>query len=157
MVKSPIKKRLLDPKVRLLLWIHLHGIKDKTNWRSKTSKIIDYSTGSTDKELLELLDKGLIESLNRDKVSPPYRVTDDGEVFLHPIMLTQKIGVFIGLWVALWTIIYFVFFYDIPILMVTFWLPLLVATFIMLVIVLIFYPHILVYQGKRRYPAKSSS
>ena len=156
MVRAPTKKRLLEPKVRLLLWIHLRGIKSENNWRSKISKIIDYSTGSTDKELLDLLDKGLIESLNRDKVSPPYRVTDDGASFLRPILFTQKVGMFTGLWVALWTAIYFVFFYETPILMVIFWLPLLVATFIMLVIVLIFYPYILVYQGKRRYPAKSS-
>jgi hypothetical protein len=38
MPKSPIRKRLIEPKVRLLLWIYLEGIKDENKWRSKMSK-----------------------------------------------------------------------------------------------------------------------
>lgn len=156
MVKSSTKKRLIEPKVRLLLWIYLLGIKNENNWRAKLSRKIDYSTGSTDTELMDLLEKGMIESLNGDKISPPYKVTDVGISFLHPILLTQKIGIFTGVWVALWTVIYFIFFRDALILMVIYWLPLLVATFIMLVIVLIFYPYLLAYQGKKRYPVNAS-
>jgi hypothetical protein len=156
MVKAPTRKRLIEPKVRLLLWIYLQGIKNENNWRARVSKIIDYSTGSTAKELLELLDKGLIESFNQDKVSPPYHVTEEGQSFLRPILLTQKIGIFTGLWVSIWAVIFFALFYNNPTLMVVFWLPLLIASFIMLVIVLIFYPHILVHQGKRSYWSKSS-
>ena len=156
MVRVPTRKRLIEPKVRLLLWIYLQGIKDEANWRSKISKIIDYSKGSTDSELSDMLDKGLIESLNRDGVSPPYRLTDEGQSFLRPILFTQKVGMFAGLWVSIWAVIYYAIFYNIPALMVAFWLPLLIATFIMLVIILIFYPHLLVYTGKRSYRSKSS-
>ena len=156
MVRAPIKKRLIEPKVRLLLWIYLQGIKDENNWRARISKIIDYSTGSTDKDLIDLVDKGLIESLNQNKVNPPYRVTEEGQNFLRPILLTQKIGIFTGLWVSIWAVIFFALFYNNLTLMVVFWLPLLIASFIMLVIVLIFYPQILVYRGKRSYPSKAS-
>lgn len=156
MVRAPIKKRLIEPKVRLLLWIHLQGIKDENNWRARISKLLDYSTGSTDTDLNDLVHKGLIASLNQDKVSPPYRVTEEGQNFLRPIMFTQKIGMFTGLWVTMWAVVYFLIFYNNPVMMVIYWLPLLIVSFIMLVIVLIFYPYILVHQGKKSYNGKPS-
>jgi DNA-binding transcriptional ArsR family regulator len=156
MVKSPIRKRLIEPKVRLLLWIHLHGIKDESKWRSKTAKIMDYSAGSVDNELSDLLDKGLIESLNRDGTSPPYRLTDEGKRFLSPILYTQKMGMFTGIWVAIWAVIFYILFHGQPVLMVVFWLPLLITSFVIMALILIFYPYLLVYGGKKSYRPKSS-
>jgi DNA-binding transcriptional ArsR family regulator len=156
MVKSPIRKRLIDPKIRLLLWIHLHGIKDENTWRAKTSKILDYSKGSVDSELNDLLDKGLVESLNQDGISPPYRLTNAGKSFLGPILYTQRIGMFTGIWVSLWAAVFYALFYNQPLLMVVFWLPLLITSFIIMAVILIFYPYLLVYGGRRSYRPKSS-
>jgi hypothetical protein len=36
-----IKKRLIEPKIRLLLWIYLHSIKDESNWRARIAKEIE--------------------------------------------------------------------------------------------------------------------
>ena len=38
MPKKKIKKRLIEPKVRLLLWISLYGIKDESNWLANIAK-----------------------------------------------------------------------------------------------------------------------
>jgi len=46
MSKKKIKKRLIEPKIRLLLWTYLYDIKDESNWLAKLAKEIDYSEGS---------------------------------------------------------------------------------------------------------------
>jgi len=151
MRKRKIKKRLIEPKVRLLLWTYLHGIKDESNWLAKLAKEIDYSEGSTDTQLIDLLDKNLIESLNPNTGGPPYKITDEGKKFLQPILFVTKIGIVTSIWVGLWAIIYYLYFFNQPILMITSWLPLLVVGFVILALVLLFYPYLLLRLGKISY------
>lgn len=78
LLKHGKKKTLIEPKVRVLLWIYLYGVKNENNWLAKLAKVIDYSsTGSLDALLTDLLDKNLIESYASDSKGPPYRVTEE--------------------------------------------------------------------------------
>jgi hypothetical protein len=151
MQKAKIKKRLIEPKVRLLLWIYLHGIKDESNWRGKIAKVIDYSETSLDTLLTDLVHKDLIESLNLSGQGPPYKVTDEGRRFLQPILFTNKIGMGISIWVALWAVIYYLEFLNQPIRMIVYWLPLILVSYAILALVLIFYPLLLLKLGKISY------
>jgi len=151
MSKKKVKKRLIEPKVRLLLWIHLYGIKDESNWLAKLAKEIDYSEGSLQTQLIDLQNKNMIESLNPKGEGPPYRITDEGENFLKPITFTRKIGMAITFWVILWGIVYYLIFLNQPILMIFFWLPLLFVSFVILALILTFYPHLLLRLGKKSY------
>jgi hypothetical protein len=151
MVKKRIKKRLIEPKIRLLLWIHLRGIKDESNWRPRMSKIIDYSEGSLDTQLTSLLNSNLIKSLSLNVKDPPYEITDEGKKFLQPILFTSKIGMAVSLWVAAWGIIYFLAFLNNPVLMIVYWLPLLIVSFAVFAVILIFYPYLLLKLGKISY------
>jgi hypothetical protein len=151
MSEKRIRKRLIEPKVRLLLWTHIHGIKNESNWLAKLAKEIDYSEGSVDTQLTDLLDKNLIESLNSNAVGPPYRVTNEGKKFLQPILFTTRIGAATTIWVGLWAVIYYSLFYSQPILMIAYWLPLLIVSFAILAVVLLFYPYLLLKLGKIGY------
>ncbi len=145
------RKRLIEPKVRLLLWIYLHGIKDETNWLAKLSRAIDYGTGNIESQLEDLWHKNMIEGPTSITKGPPYRISEEGKKFLQPILFTMRIGMATSIWVALWAIIYFLVFLNQPILMIVFWLPLLIVSFIILALVLIFYPYILLRLGKISY------
>lgn len=151
MPKKQIKKRLIAPKVRLLLWIYLYGVKDESNWRSKLAKKMDYSEGSLDSQITDLLDKKFIESQNPNKKDPPYKITDEGKSFLNPLMFTTKIGTFISIWVAGWMVVYFLIFVSNPMLVMLSWFPLLLVSFIIFALILTFYPHILVRVGKKSF------
>ena len=145
------KKTLIEPKVRILLRIHLLGLSGKGNWRALLAKNIEYGKGNVSTQIIDLLDKNLIESLNPNKKDPPYKVTEEGRKFLEPILFTSKIGMWIGSWVAIWSVIYYVVFHDYPLIMITYWIPLLIFSFAALAFILIFYPYILLRSGKRSY------
>ncbi|MEM4703651.1 MAG: hypothetical protein QXJ02_01070 [Candidatus Bathyarchaeia archaeon] len=81
MSKKKVKKRLIEPKIRLLLWIYLYGIKDESNWLAKLAKKIDYSEGSLQTQIIDLQNKNLIESRNPKGEGPPYIITDEGKTF----------------------------------------------------------------------------
>jgi predicted transcriptional regulator len=151
MTKKKNKKSLLEPKVRLLLWIYLRGISEKNNWRARIAKSIDYGKGNTNTQLIDLLDKDFIESLSPNKKDPPYRITEKGKEFLQPILFTSKIGRVISLWVAIWAIIDYLVFLNQPVLMITYWLPLLIVSFVILALILTFYPYLLLRLGKISY------
>jgi hypothetical protein len=52
------QKTLIEPKARPLLWIHLHGVKDESNYLAKPAKEIDYSEGSIKSEFIpDLMEK----------------------------------------------------------------------------------------------------
>jgi hypothetical protein len=151
MKRKKNRKSLIEPKVRILLWIYLRGVSEKNNWRTRLAKSIDYGKGNVDTQLIDLWDKGLIESLNPDDKGPPYRITEEGKKFLQPILFTSKIGMAISLWVAIWAIIDYLEFLNRPVLMVIYWLTLLIVSFAMLAIVLIFYPYLLLKLGGTTY------
>jgi predicted transcriptional regulator len=148
MTKKKNKKSLLEPKVRLLLWIYLRGISEKNNWRARIAKSIDYSKGNVNTQLIDLLDKDFIKSLNPNNKDPPYKITEKGKEFLQPILFTSKIGMVISLWVAIWAIIDYLEFVNQPVLMITYWLPLLIVSFAILALVLTFYPYLLLKLGE---------
>jgi predicted transcriptional regulator len=152
MKSKKVKKTLIEPKVRLLLWIYLHGVKNESNYLARLAKQIGYSEGSLKSHIIpRLLEKNLIESFNSDKESPPYKITEKGKKFLWPILFTRRIGLFIITWVGIWTLIDYLCFIDNPILMLSSWLPLLLLSFAILSIVLILYPYLLVTRGKIGY------
>jgi hypothetical protein len=151
MVQRKVKKRLIEPKVRLLLWVCLYGVRDESNWLAKLADRMDYSEGSLWTQLTDLLDKKLIESLNPETNGPPYKVTEEGKKFLQPILFTRNIGIVVSIWVGIWTIIYFLACLNQPYLMIIYWLPLLLVSFAILALVLIFYPHLLLKLGKVSY------
>jgi hypothetical protein len=151
MTRKKIRKRLIDPKVRLLLLVYLYGIKDESNWLTKLSGKIDYSEGSTQTQLIDLLNKNLIVTLDPNNGGPPYKITEDGKKFLQPILFTQKIGMAMTIWVSLWTVIDYIFYLNQPVLMLVSWLPLLIVSFVILALVLIFYPQMLLRLGKIGY------
>jgi hypothetical protein len=130
---------------------------DKLVWRQRrnqlalqTGKKIDYSEGSMDSHIKDLLDKKFIESLNPNKIDPPYKITEEGKSFLNPILFTTKIGVITTIWVTIWGVIYLLIFNN-PVLVMGSWFSLLLVSFIILSLVLAFFPHILVRVGKRSY------
>jgi len=152
MSKRKIRKTLISPKVRLLLWIYMHEVKDESNWLAKLADKIDYSEGSIKSHLADFLDNKLIESLNSvSPMDPPYRITDEGKRFLQPILFVTKIGMAISIWVGLWAVVYYLYFINQPILMIASWLPLLIAGFVILALVLLFYPYLLLKFGKISY------
>lgn len=151
MPKKKVKKRLIEPKVRLLLWIYLYGIKDESNWLAKLAKEIDYSEGSLQTQIIDLQNKNLIKSLNPKGEGPPYMITDEGKNFLKPITFTTRIGVTISIWVGLWAIIYYLSFLNQPTLVIVYWLPLLVVSFAIFALILVLYPHLLLRLGKISY------
>jgi predicted transcriptional regulator len=151
MTKEKYKKSLLEPKVRLLLSIYLRGISEKNNWRARIAKSIDYGKGNVNTQLIDLLDKDFIESLNPNKKDPPYKITEKGKEFLQPILLTSKIGMVILFWVTVWAIIDYLEFLNQPVLMIIYWLPLLIVSFVILALVLAFYPYLLLRLGKTSY------
>ena len=151
MRRKKVKKRLIEPKVRILLWIYLHNVKDESNWLAKLAKEIDYSEGSLYTQIIDLQSKNLIESCNPNGKGPPYRITDEGKSFLRPILFTTKIGALTSVWTALWAIVYYLIFLNQPVLMIAYWLPLLIVSFAVLALVLIFYPHLLLKLGKISY------
>ena len=151
MPRRRTKKRLIEPKVRLLLWTYLHGIRNESNWRAKMARGLDYGEGNIDTQLIDLLDKNFIEGLSPDKGGPPYRITDEGKRFLQPILFTTTIGIAVTLWLGLWTVVCYLYFFSQPVLMVVYWMPLLLASFIVLALVLLFYPYLLMKLGKISY------
>jgi len=151
MARRKVRKRLVEPKVRLLLWIYLYGVRDESNWLAKLADKMDYSEGSLWTQLTDLFDKKLIESLNPKINSPPYKVTEEGKKFLQPILFTRNIGMVVSIWVCVWTIIYFIVYLNQPLHMIVYWVPLLLVSFVILALVLIFYPHLLLKLGKVSY------
>ena len=151
MRRRKVKKRLIEPKVRLLLWIYLYGIKDESNWLAKLADKLDYSEGSLWTQLADLLDKKLIESLNPKMNGPPFKVTKEGKKFLQPILFTRTIGIVVSVWVSICTILYFFMYFNQPVLMIIYWVPLLLVGFVILALILIFYPHLLLKLGKISY------
>lgn len=138
--------------MRLLLWIHLHGVKDESNYLAKLAKKIDYSEGSIKSHLIpDLLESNLIKSLNPDKVSPPYRTTNEAKKLLEPIFLIRTIGYWFAIFgtVALLSLFFYI---DRPALLVYWYLPFVVMGFEFLIIILILYPHILLRFGKIAFP-----
>lgn len=152
MKEKKVKKTLIEPKVRLLLWIHLHGVKDESNYLAKLAKKIDYSEGSIKSHLIsDLLESKLIESLNPDKESPPYRTTREAKKLLEPIFLIRTIGLWFAIFVTV--VLLSLFWYiDRPALLVYWYLPCTVVGFVVLVVVLILYPQILLKFGKTAFP-----
>jgi len=148
--RGRVRKRLIDPKVRLLLWIYLYGIKDESNWLAKLAKEIDYSEGSLYTLLIDLQNKNLVKSLNPEGEGPPYMITDEGKRFLEPLIFTRKISIFLIVWVSFWSLIYYFAFLNNPIFMV-YWLLLLIVSFAITSIILLFYPHLLLKLGKISY------
>ena len=146
-----IRKRLIEPKVRLLLWIYLYGVKDESNYLAKLADKIDYSEGSIKSHLEDLLDKKFIVSLNSDRVSPPYKVAEDGKRFLKPILFVTRIGIAVTAWNALWALIFYYLYTNQPVLVLVSWFPLLLVSFAVFSIVLLFYPYIIVKFGKISY------
>jgi len=151
MTRRKVKKRLIEPKVRLLLWIYLYGIKDESNWLAKLADKLDYSEGSLWTQLTDLLDRKLIESLNPKTNGPPFKVTKEGKKFLQPILFTRNIGIVVSIWVGICTIMYFFMYFNQPILMIIYWVPLLLVGFVILALILVFYPHLLLKLGKISY------
>jgi hypothetical protein len=151
MARRKVRKRLVEPKVRLLLWIYLYGVRDESNWLAKLADKMDYSEGSLWTQLTDLFDKKLIESLNPKINGPPYKVTEEGKKFLQPILFTRNIGMVVSIWVCVWTIIYFIVYLNQPLHMIVYWVPLLLVSFVILALVLIFYPHLLLKLGKVSY------
>ncbi|MEM3641126.1 MAG: hypothetical protein QXH37_04320 [Candidatus Bathyarchaeia archaeon] len=142
---------MIETKVRLLLWIYLHGVKSESNWLAKLADELDYGEGNIWTQLTDLLDKNFIEPQNPKSTGPPYRITEEGKRFLQPVLVTQRIGMVVGIWVSLWSVIYFLMYLNQPLLMIVCWLPLLIVSFIILALVMIFYPYLLLKLGKLSY------
>ncbi|MDH7564118.1 MAG: hypothetical protein QHH24_04460 [Candidatus Bathyarchaeota archaeon] len=151
MSRKKARKTLIEPKVRLLLWIRLHGERDQSNYLAKLAKKIDYSEGSLSTLLNDLLAKGFIESLNPDQVSPPYRTTNEAKEFLEPIFLVRKIGYIVALITFLASSTIFWYHAYAPDLLFKWWLPVLVISFSPVVILLILYPNFILEMGKSSY------
>jgi len=149
MKKRELKKTLIEPKVRLLLWIHLHGVKNESHYLAQLAEKIDYSGGSIRSHLLpDLLDKGLIESLNPDKESPPFRTTNEAKKFLEPVFMVRKLG-YISLFYlfAMFSLLVGWYIYN-PALLVLWWMPITIFGFAAICFVLVLYPQILLKLGK---------
>lgn len=152
MKKRKFKKTLIEPKVRLLLWIHLHGVKDESNYLAQLADKIDYSEGSIKSHLLsDLLDKGLIESLSPDKESPPFRTTKEAKKFLEPVFMVRKLG-YISLFYlfSMFSLLVGWYIYN-PALLVLWWVPITIFGFLAICFVLVLYPQILLKLGKMAY------
>ena len=142
-------KTLIQPKVRLLLWIYFH--EKECNSLSGIAKAIDYGKGNVKTHIIDLLDKGMIKSLSPDGEGPPYKITEKGVAFLKPLLLPRTVGIMAAILLAALTIICFVAFSKNPILMVAHWLPILIAFIVIFVLILILYPYIILRLGKIRY------
>jgi hypothetical protein len=148
-----VKKTLIDPKVRLLLWICLKKeIKDESNYLKKLADKIDYSGGSIRSHFIpELIRENLIESLSPDKRSPPYRATDEAKKLLAPIFFVRTVGILFTIFVAV--IVAALPWYVSNLSFLFYWyLPWITIGFAFLVIVLILYPYFLLKAGKIAFP-----
>jgi hypothetical protein len=150
--KSP-KKTVIEPKVRLLLWICLKKkIKNESNYLKKLGDRIDYSEGSIKSHLIpELLRKNLIKSLSPDKRSPPYRATDEARKLLEPIFFVRMVA----LWFALFVIIIALalpWYAASPTFLWYWYFPLTVGGFAFLLTVLFLYPYFILKMGKNPFP-----
>lgn len=114
---------------------------------------IDYSEGSIKSHLIEFLDKDLVESLNSDGVSPPYRGTSEAKKLLEPIFFIRKIGFIFTVFVFAVFLMLFGWYIYHPTLLIYVWLPLTMAGFCLLIFVLILYPDLLLKIGKIAFPS----
>jgi len=147
--KKKIRKTVIGAKTRLLLEIALHGVENTPDYLKRLSGKIDYSAGSIKSQFIpDLLSEGLIESLNPDKQSPPYKVTPKGREILGPIFLVRIIGYWVVVLtvVVISTLLYF-YIWN-PGLLLLYWFPSTVAGFAAISIVLILYPQIIMRFGK---------
>jgi len=103
-------KTLIQPKVRLLLWIYFH--EKECNSLSGIAKAIDYGKGNVKTHVVDLLDKGMIKSLSPDGEGPPYKITEKGVAFLKLLLLPRTVGIMAAILLAALTIICFVAFSD---------------------------------------------
>ena len=113
---------------------------------------LNYSKGSIKTNLVDLLNRGLIESLNSDGVSPPYKGTVEAKKLLEPIFFVRKIGYFFAVFVfgILLTLIgWYAYYLEF---LVLYWFPLTLSGFIFLISILILYPYILLKLGKIAFP-----
>lgn len=145
------KKTLIEPKVRLLLSIYFQGFPQRSGWRKKLQKELDYDKGNLSTQITSLLDDKLIESRNTDGISPPYKVTREGKRFLKPIIFPFQIGLFIIIWVATWSVIFYVLFNSQPLVLVSAFLLFMAVSFIAVAVALIFHPYVLLKAGKVSY------
>jgi hypothetical protein len=145
------KKTLIDPKVRLLLSIYLQGFPNRTSWRKKLEKELDYDKSNLSNHLTELFDDKLIESVNHNGKSPPYKITKEGKRFLKPIIFPFQIGLFIISWVALWFVVFYLLFNSQPIVMASAFLVFILFSFVSVALILIFQPYVLLKAGKISY------
>jgi DNA-binding transcriptional ArsR family regulator len=152
MKKRKVKKTLISPKVRLLLWVCLHGVEDESNYLAKLSDKLDYSEGSIKAHLIDLLDKGLIKSLNPDGVSPPYRGTSEAKKLLEPIFFVRKIGYFFAVFVSCTFLTLIGWYIHHLEFLMLYWVPLTLAGFVFLITILILYPYMLLKCGKIAFP-----
>lgn len=139
--------------MRLLLWIHLHEVKNESNYLAKLAQAIDYSEGSLKSHLLpDLLQRDLIESLNPDKVSPPYKTTNEAEKLLEPIFFVRKMGYLFIFFISAMSAALLSFYIYNPALLILWWLPLTALGFGLLIGALLLYPQILLKLGKKALP-----
>jgi hypothetical protein len=154
MKKKEFKKTLISPKVRLLLLIHLYGVKDESNYLAQLADKLDYSEGSIKSNLIsDLLNKNLIESLIIDNESPPYRTTKEAKKFLDPIFFVRIMGIMFAIFVFAMFFELFYYYIDRTVLLIQLWLPAAIIGFGLLVSVLILYPNLLLRFGKIAYPS----
>jgi hypothetical protein len=143
------KKTLIEPKIRLLIRIYLHGVKDESNYLAKLAEEIGYEKGSLKSHLLTtLLDKNLIESTNPDRVSPPYQVTQEAKEILMPFLVIKWLGYASAIFEAVLLFSLFAFYIDNRPLLIFAWLPIAIVGFVILTICLILYPRFLLKLGK---------
>lgn len=149
--KREIKKTLIPPKIRLLLEIYLHGVKDESNYLARLADKIDYSEGSTHAYIQYFLGTGLIESLGTGD-NPPYRATKDAKELLDPILFVRKLG-FTLIFVVCIFFPCFVYYavYDLMGLICRLF-PSTLMILLMLSIILLYYPQLIVKFGKLRLP-----
>jgi len=149
--KREVRKTLISPKIRLLLEICLHGVKDESNYLASLSDKIDFSEGSTHGYLQYLLDTGLIESLGVGD-NPPYKATRDAKELLDPILFVRKLGFILILVVCVYSALFvFLWINDSPGLIYR-WFPSTMSVLAALSLILIYYPQLILKFGKLRLP-----
>jgi hypothetical protein len=153
MSNREVKKTLIAPKVRLLLWIYLKKeIKDESNYLKKLADKIDYSEGSIKSHFIpELIRENLIESFSPDKISPPYRATDEAKKLLAPIFFVRTVGIWFTVVVAV-IVAAFPWYASNPSFLFYWYLPWVTGGFAFLLTVLILYPYFLLEAGRIAFP-----
>lgn len=153
MKRKKVKKTLIDPKIRLLLLIYLKGkLKNSPNYLSQLAKKLKYGESNIKTHLIpELIRMNLIESLNIDGESPPYRCTDEGRKVVQPILLVRQIGLYFIAFIVV-AVIGLLYYANNPVLMYYWFVPWTAFGFVLLICVLYFYPDILLKVAREPLP-----